>query len=71
METMAGHLSTLEQHRDLDPVTIQKTSLGKLLKRILKLKQIPQDAEFRFSERCKELLAAWSKNGLENGSEAG
>jgi hypothetical protein len=85
MEAMAEHLSVLEQHQDLEPHIIRETKAHKLLKVILKLKEIPRDAEFKFKERCSKLLAVWSKtlaaaedqpnaaetatNGMENGKE--
>jgi hypothetical protein len=61
MDTMAEHLSVLESHQDLDANIIRDTKAHKLLKVILKLKEIPRDVEFKFKERCNKLLAVWSK----------
>jgi hypothetical protein len=61
MDTMAEHLSVLESHQDLDANIIRDTKAHKLLKVILKLKEIPRDVEFKFKERCTKLLAVWSK----------
>jgi hypothetical protein len=61
MDVMADHLSVLEQNQDLDANIIRDTKAHKLLKVILKLKEIPRDLEFKFKERCNKLLAVWSK----------
>ena len=61
MDTMAEHLSVLESHQDLEANIIRDTKAHKLLKVILKLKEIPRDVEFKFKERCNKLLAVWSK----------
>jgi hypothetical protein len=61
MDTMAEHLSVLESHQDLEANIIRDTKAHKLLKVILKLKEIPRDVEFKFKERCTKLLAVWSK----------
>jgi hypothetical protein len=61
MDTMAEHLSVLESHQDLEANIIRDTKAHKLLKVILKLKEIPRDVEFKFKDRCSKLLAVWSK----------
>jgi hypothetical protein len=69
MDTMADHLSVLESHQDLEANIIRDTKAHKLLKVILKLKEIPRDAEFKFKDRCNKLLAVWTKTLAAAGDE--
>lgn len=59
MEAMSEHLSVLETHQDLESNIIRDTKVDKLLRLILKLKEVPRDAESKFKERCNKLLAVW------------
>jgi hypothetical protein len=56
MDNMPQCLEVLEEHRDLEPNLIKKTKVNKLLRVILRLDDIPRDAEFNFRKRCKDLL---------------
>jgi hypothetical protein len=61
MNTMADHLTVLEQYTDLEPEIIRGTKINKVLKVIMKLASIPREEEFKFKERCGVLLNIWSK----------
>ena len=77
MDTMSKHLAQLETFVNLDVETMRDTKINKVLKAILKLDNIPRDAELKFKERSAALLDEWNKllaaapasNGV-NGHEA-
>ena len=61
MKQMSEFITKLEGYSDLEVSIIRATKINKVLKGILKLEEIPKDAEFKFRERSTELLAKWNK----------
>ncbi|KAI9893657.1 MAG: hypothetical protein M1814_005872 [Vezdaea aestivalis] len=60
MKGMSEFIHKLEQYRDLEVSIIRATKINKVLKGIIKLSSIPQDAEFNFKQRSTDLLTAWN-----------
>jgi hypothetical protein len=62
MPSMSDHLAKLENHYpDLEVGIMRETKINKVLKAILKLDDIPRDAEFKLKERSATLLDKWNK----------
>jgi hypothetical protein len=59
---MSEHLAKLEsQYPDLEVSIMRDTKINKVLKAIIKLDEIPRDAEFKLRERSAVLLEKWNK----------
>lgn len=61
MKQMSEFITKLEGYSDLEVSIIRVTKINKVLKAILKLDEIPKEAEFKFKERSTELLGKWNK----------
>ncbi|ELR10489.1 hypothetical protein VC83_04786 [Pseudogymnoascus destructans] len=61
MKQMSEFITKLEGYSDLEVSIIRATKINKVLKGILKIEDIPKEAEFKFRERSTELLAKWNK----------
>lgn len=61
MKQMSEFITKLEGYSDLEVSIIRATKINKVLKGILKLEEIPKEAEFKFRERSTELLTKWNK----------
>lgn len=61
MEQMSEFISKLEGYRDLEVSIIRTTKINKVLKAILKLPKIPQEAVHSFKKRSQKLLDQWNK----------
>lgn len=61
MKQMSEFITKLEGYSDLEVSIIRATKINKVLKGILKLEDIPKEAEFKFRERSTELLTKWNK----------
>ncbi|KFY16945.1 hypothetical protein V491_05162 [Pseudogymnoascus sp. VKM F-3775] len=61
MKQMSEFITKLEGYADLEVSIIRATKINKVLKGILKLEEIPKDAEFKFRERSTDLLTKWNK----------
>ncbi|KFY49092.1 hypothetical protein V495_00740 [Pseudogymnoascus sp. VKM F-4514 (FW-929)] len=61
MKQMSEFISKLEGYADLEVSIIRATKINKVLKGILKLEDIPKEAEFKFRERSTDLLVKWNK----------
>lgn len=58
---MSEFLAKLETFPDLEVSIIKVTKINKVLKAILKLAEIPKEAEFQFKTRSQGLLDKWNK----------
>ena len=61
MKQMSEFISKLEGYADLEVSIIRATKINKVLKRILKLAEIPKESEFQSKDRSKSLLEKWNK----------
>ncbi|OBT89203.1 hypothetical protein VE02_01649 [Pseudogymnoascus sp. 03VT05] len=61
MKQMSEFITKLEGYSDLEVSIIRATKINKVLKGILKIEDIPKEAEFKFKERSTELLTKWNK----------
>ncbi|KAI9828716.1 MAG: hypothetical protein M1832_001821 [Thelocarpon impressellum] len=61
MKAMSDYIAKLETYADLEVSIMRATKIHKVLKAIVKLASIPRDAEFKFKERCHELLKTWNR----------
>lgn len=61
MKQMSEFITKLEGYSDLEVSIIRATKINKVLKGILKIEEIPKEAEFKFRERSTELLNKWNK----------
>ncbi|KAK9417231.1 hypothetical protein SUNI508_09035 [Seiridium unicorne] len=61
MANMSDYLAKLEGFPDLEADIIRKTKINKVLKAILKLHEIPKEAEHNFKPRSQTLLEKWNK----------
>jgi hypothetical protein len=61
MPLMADFLTKLEKLENLEANIIRATKINKVLKAILKLKEIPREEEFQFKPRSQALLDVWNK----------
>lgn len=61
MKQMSEFITKLEGYSDLEVSIIRATKINKVLKAILKLDEIPMEAEFKLKDRSTELLAKWNK----------
>jgi hypothetical protein len=62
MQNMSDYLTKLEGFPDLEASIIRKTKINKVLKAILKITEIPKEAEYNFKPRSQTLLEKW--NGI-------
>ncbi|ODV89578.1 hypothetical protein CANCADRAFT_140957 [Tortispora caseinolytica NRRL Y-17796] len=60
MPAISDFLSKLEHFQGLELPIIKQTKVNRVLKGILKLESIPMDDSFKFKERARNLLEAWS-----------
>lgn len=61
MPLMADFITKLEKLENLEANIIRATKINKVLKAILKLKEIPREDEFQFKPRSQALLDIWNK----------
>lgn len=61
MKQMSEYITKLEGYSDLEVSIIRTTKINKVLKAILKLDEIPKEADFKFKDRSTELLGKWNK----------
>ncbi|KAK4449481.1 PWWP domain-containing protein 2 [Podospora aff. communis PSN243] len=61
MKAMSDYIGTLEGYPDLEVSIIRVTKINKVLKAILKLDNIPKEAEFQLKPRSQALLDKWNK----------
>jgi hypothetical protein len=62
MKSMSEFLAKLESSfPELEASIIRATKINKVLKAILKLSEIPKEAEFNFKPRSQTLLEKWNK----------
>jgi hypothetical protein len=61
MKAMSDYIGTLEGYPDLEVSIIRATKINKVLKAILKLDNIPKEAEFQLKPRSQTLLDKWNK----------
>ncbi|RFU27652.1 hypothetical protein B7463_g8687, partial [Scytalidium lignicola] len=61
MKQMSEFVTKLEDYEDIDVSIIRVTKINKILKSILRLKNIPQDDEFHFRTRFQTLHNRWNK----------
>ncbi|KAI0125931.1 PWWP domain-containing protein [Xylariales sp. AK1849] len=61
MKNMSDFLTKLEGFPDLEASIIRATKINKVLKAILKLAEIPKEAELQFKPRSQTLLDKWTK----------
>ena len=61
MKPMSEFITKLEGYADLEVSIIRATKINKVLKAILKLKDIPKEEEFKFKVRSQTLLDTWNK----------
>lgn len=59
MEQMTKYLSELEAFGEIEVSIIRETKINKVLKGIIKLPSIPKDEQYKFRERCIDVLQAW------------
>jgi hypothetical protein len=59
MAAMSEHLEKLERMISPPKIVLTSTNINKVLKRIMKLDQIPKDDEFDFKKRATELFKKW------------
>lgn len=58
---MADFITKLEKLENLEVDIIRATKINKVLKAILKLKEIPREDDFHFKPRSQALLDIWNK----------
>jgi hypothetical protein len=61
MKMMSDYVTKLEGYPDLEVSIIRATKINKVLKAILKLENIPKEAEFKFKPRSQDLLEKWNR----------
>ncbi|KAI9844949.1 MAG: hypothetical protein M1838_001955 [Thelocarpon superellum] len=61
MKTMSDYIKKLETMADLEVSIMRTTKIHKVLRGIIKLSSIPQDAEFKFKQRSHDLLQIWNR----------
>ena len=61
MKLMSDYITKLEGFPDLEVSIIRATKINKVLKAILKLENIPKEADFNFKNRSQALLDKWNK----------
>lgn len=61
MDALSDLVTKLENQTDLEVSIIRETKINKVLKAILKLDNIPREAEFNFKARSQALLDRWTK----------
>lgn len=61
MDGMNDYFNQLEEHLELEVSIIRATKINKVLKAILKLEEIPKDADYKFKDRSNTLLNNWNK----------
>lgn len=61
MKSMSEFLTKLETFPDLEVSIIRATKINKVLKAILKVENIPKEADFQFKSRSQSLLDKWNK----------
>ncbi|KAI1741923.1 hypothetical protein F4680DRAFT_464235 [Xylaria scruposa] len=60
MKQLSYFLGLLETFPDLDVNIIKATKINKVLKKILRLENIPKEEEFHFKSRSQTLLDRWN-----------
>ena len=58
---MSTYLAKLESYPELEGSIIRATKIHKVLKAMIRLPSIPQDAEYGFKKRSVDLLSKWNK----------
>ncbi len=61
LDGLSHYLDKLKEFTDLEASIIRETKINKVLKAILKLDNIPREAEFNFKSRSQGLLDKWNK----------
>lgn len=59
MENQDATFKTVESYEDMTPEQLKTTKVGKVMKRINQLPDIPRDDEFHFRERAGKLVVRW------------
>lgn len=59
MEQMTKYLSELEAFGEIEVSIIRETKINKVLRGIIKLPSIPKEEQYKFRERCVDVLQAW------------
>ena len=60
MDAQDATFKTVEAYQDMTVDQLKATKIGKVMKRIYQLPDIPRDDEFHFRERAGELMKRWS-----------
>lgn len=60
MEAQDGTFKIIEAYDDITPEQLKVTKIGKVVKRIHQLPEIPKDDVYHFRERASALMARWS-----------
>ena len=60
MDAQDATFKTVEAYTDMTVDQLKSTKIGKVMKRIQQLADIPRDDEFHFRERAGELMKKWS-----------
>lgn len=60
MDAQDATLKIVEAYDDITPEQLKITKIGKVIKRIHQLPEIPRDDEFHFRERAGALMTKWS-----------
>ena len=60
MDAQDATFKTVEAYQDMTVDQLKATKIGKVMKRIYQLPEIPRDDEFHFRERAGELMKRWS-----------
>lgn len=59
MDTQHATFQTVEAYNEMTPEQLKVTKIGKVMKRIHQLPEIPRDDEFHFRQRAGELMSRW------------
>ncbi|KAG4303785.1 hypothetical protein PORY_002810 [Pneumocystis oryctolagi] len=68
MPVVSEQLKKLEAFKEIDAAILQTTKIGKVLKRIIQLSDIPSDEKYSIKERSEKLLVFW-KDLLEKSND--
>ena len=60
MDAQDATFKTVEAYQDMTVDQLKATKIGKVMKRIYQLPDIPRDDEFHFRDRAGELMKRWS-----------
>lgn len=67
MESMNKTLKMVEEYSGINADVLRTTKIGKVMRRIVQLSDIPRNEEFSFKERAEKLCDKWAVSGARKG----